>query len=335
MLVFMKHDTPEAAIRSLVIQLSREGIGAARAESAGRVLLTLVGPTWTLDEQRLLALPYVDEVKRLTPVWRLADRRNHPENTVVTVGEARIGESFCLMAGPCAIESAFQMQSVARSVKAAGASILRGGAYKPRTSPYAFQGFGAPALELLAQTGKEMGLPTVSEITDAAQLPQFQHVDMLQVGARNMQNFSLLKELGRYGKPVLLKRGMSATIDELLMSAEYIMSEGNDQVMLCERGIRTFETRTRNTFDVSAIPVLRELTHLPIIADPSHATGYTRFVTPVACAATAAQADGLEVEVHHDPAHAASDGAQALLPEQFEDMMRRVGIIRSAVTAEW
>ena len=327
MLVFMKHDTPEAAIRSLVIQLSREGIGVARAESAGRALLTLVGPTWTLDEQRLLALPYVDEMKRLTPVWRLADRRNHPENTVVTVGETRIGEGFCLMAGPCAIESAFQMQSVARSVKAAGASILRGGAYKPRTSPYAFQGFGAPALELLAQTGKEMDLPTVSEITDAAQLPQFEHVDMLQVGARNMQNYELLRALGGQSKPVLLKRAVGATVEELLQSAEYILAGGNPNVVLCERGIRSYQSGTRGTLDLAAVPVMHSLTHLPVLVDPSHAAGVSEWVSALGRAAAAAGADGLMVEVHPNPEAALSDGEQALLPEEFArlaDAARRI-----------
>ena len=236
MLIFVKKDTPEAAIRSLVIQLSRQGIGTARADSAGRTMLTLVGETWTLDEQRLLALPYVAEVKRLTPVWRLASRQTHPEDTVVSVGDAQIGKGFCLMAGPCAVESALQMQGVARAVKAAGGLVLRGGAYKPRTSPYAFQGFGAPALELLAQTGREVGLPTVSEITDAAQLPQFEQVDMLQVGARNMQNYELLRALGQQSKPVLLKRAVGATVEELLQSAEYILAGGNPNVVLCERG---------------------------------------------------------------------------------------------------
>ena len=329
MLVFMKHDTPDAAIRSLVIQLSREGIGAARAESAGRALLTLVGPTWTLDEQRLLALPYVDAVKRLTPVWRLTDRRNHPDNTVVTVGETRIGEG--LIAGPCAIESAFQMQSVARSVKAAGAAVLRGGAYKPRTSPYAFQGFGAPALELLAQTGKEMGLPTVSEITDAAQLPQFEHVDMLQVGARNMQNYELLRALGGQSKPVLLKRAVGATVEELLQSAEYILAGGNPNVVLCERGIRSFSKTSRAALDISAIPVLKQMTHLPVIVDPSHAAGEAALVAPLALAAVAAGADGVMIEVHDRPAAALSDAAQSLSCTAFAELAEKIAKVRQAI----
>ena len=324
MLIFVKKDTPEAAIRSLVIQLSRQGIGTARADSAGRTMLTLVGETWTLDEQRLLALPYVAEVKRLTPVWRLASRQTHPEDTVVSAGDAQIGKGFCLMAGPCAVESALQMQGVARAVKAAGGLVLRGGAYKPRTSPYAFQGFGAPALELLAQTGREVGLPTVSEITDAAQLPQFEQVDMLQVGARNMQNYELLRALGQQSKPVLLKRAVGATVEELLQSAEYILAGGNPNVVLCERGVRSFSKTSRAALDVSVIPVLKRMTHLPVIVDPSHAAGEAALVPPLALAAVAAGADGLLIEVHNDPAHALCDGPQSLKPEAFDKLARKL-----------
>ena len=327
MLVFMKHDTPEAAIRSLVIQLSREGIGVARAESAGRALLTLVGPTWTLDEQRLLALPYVDEMKRLTPVWRLADRRNHPENTVVTVGETRIGEGFCLMAGPCAIESAFQMQSVARSVKAAGASILRGGAYKPRTSPYTSQGMGERGLDLLKEASAELDMPVVTEVMDPRDVQVFldKKIDVMQIGARNAQNFPLLKEVGKTQTPILLKRGMSGTVDELLMAAEYIMSEGNDNVILCERGIRTFETSMRNTLDLAGVVMLHKMTHLPVVVDPSHACGHAWMVPELAKAAVAAGADGLMIEVHNNPAKAKCDGAQSLTPDQFDELMQFIG----------
>lgn len=331
MLIFVKKDTPEAAIRSLVIQLSRQGIGTARADSAGRTMLTLVGETWTLDEQRLLALPYVAEVKRLTPVWRLASRQTHPEDTVVSVGDAQIGKGFCLMAGPCAVESALQMQGVARAVKAAGGLVLRGGAYKPRTSPYAFQGFGAPALELLAQTGREVGLPTVSEITDAAQLPQFEQVDMLQVGARNMQNYELLRALGQQSKPVLLKRAVGATVEELLQSAEYILAGGNPNVVLCERGVRSFSKTSRAALDVSAIPVLKRMTHLPVIVDPSHAAGRADLVEPLALAAVAAGADGLLVEVHDRPATALSDGAQALTPAQLTQLAEKTARLRAAL----
>ena len=333
MLIFVKKDTPEAAIRSLVIQLSRQGIGTARADSAGRTMLTLVGETWTLDEQRLLALPYVAEVKRLTPVWRLASRQSHPEDTVVSVGDAQIGKGFCLMAGPCAVESALQMQGVARAVKAAGGLVLRGGAYKPRTSPYAFQGFGAPALELLAQTGREVGLPTVSEITDAAQLPQFEQVDMLQVGARNMQNYELLRALGQQSKPVLLKRAVGATVEELLQSAEYILAGGNPNVVLCERGVRSFSKTSRAALDVSAIPVLKRMTHLPVIVDPSHAAGEAALVPPLALAAVAAGADGLLIEVHDRPAAALSDAAQSLSCTAFAELAEKIKKVREAIEA--
>ena len=333
MLIFVKKDTPEAAIRSLVIQLSRQGIGAARADSAGRTMLTLVGETWTLDEQRLLALPYVAEVKRLTPVWRLASRQTHPEDTVVSVGDAQIGKGFCLMAGPCAVESALQMQGVARAVKAAGGLVLRGGAYKPRTSPYAFQGFGAPALELLAQTGREVGLPTVSEITDAAQLPQFEQVDMLQVGARNMQNYELLRALGQQSKPVLLKRAVGATVEELLQSAEYILAGGNPNVVLCERGVRSFSKTSRAALDVSVIPVLKRMTHLPVIVDPSHAAGEAALVPPLALAAVAAGADGLLIEVHDRPAAALSDAAQSLSCTAFAELAEKIKKVREAIEA--
>ena len=333
MLIFVKKDTPEAAIRSLVIQLSRQGIGTARADSAGRTMLTLVGETWTLDEQHLLALPYVAEVKRLTPVWRLASRQTHPEDTVVSVGDAQIGKGFCLMAGPCAVESALQMQGVARAVKAAGGLVLRGGAYKPRTSPYAFQGFGAPALELLAQTGREVGLPTVSEITDAAQLPQFEQVDMLQVGARNMQNYELLRALGQQSKPVLLKRAVGATVEELLQSAEYILAGGNPNVVLCERGVRSFSKTSRAALDVSAIPVLKRMTHLPVIVDPSHAAGEAALVPPLALAAVAAGADGLLIEVHDRPAAALSDAAQSLSCTAFAELAEKIKKVREAIEA--
>ena len=333
MLIFVKKDTPEAAIRSLVIQLSRQGIGTARADSAGRTMLTLVGETWTLDEQRLLALPYVAEVKRLTPVWRLASRQTHTEDTVVSVGDAQIGKGFCLMAGPCAVESALQMQGVARAVKAAGGLVLRGGAYKPRTSPYAFQGFGAPALELLAQTGREVGLPTVSEITDAAQLPQFEQVDMLQVGARNMQNYELLRALGQQSKPVLLKRAVGATVEELLQSAEYILAGGNPNVVLCERGVRSFSKTSRAALDVSAIPVLKRMTHLPVIVDPSHAAGEAALVPSLALAAVAAGADGLLIEVHDRPAAALSDAAQSLSCTAFAELAEKIKKVREAIEA--
>ena len=337
MIAIVKPGTPKEGVAQLCEIIESKGVSTSVIEGANQTIIGLVGDTTRIDPYLLESNSMVEAVRRVSEPFKKANRKFHPDDTVIEVGGVKIGGkgNFVVMAGPCSVESEEQCMIIAEQVKKHGAAIFRGGAFKPRTSPYSFQGMGKEGLDILSKVKREFDMPIITEIMDARDLDLFEDVDILQVGARNMQNFSLLKELGRYGKPVLLKRGMSATIDELLMSAEYIMSEGNDQVMLCERGIRTFETRTRNTFYVSAIPVLRELTHLPIIADPSHATGYTRFVTPVACAATAAQADGLEVEVHHDPAHAASDGAQALLPEQFEDMMRRVGIIRSAVTAEW
>lgn len=337
MIAIVKPGTPKEGVAQLCEIIESKGVSTSVIEGTNQTIIGLVGDTTRIDPYLLESNSMVEAVRRVSEPFKKANRKFHPDDTVIEVGGVKIGGkgNFVVMAGPCSVESEEQCMIIAEQVKKHGAAIFRGGAFKPRTSPYSFQGLGKEGLNILSKVKREFDMPIITEIMDARDLDLFDDVDILQVGARNMQNFSLLKELGRYGKPVLLKRGMSATIDELLMSAEYIMSEGNDQVMLCERGIRTFETRTRNTFDVSTIPVLRELTHLPIIADPSHATGYTRFVTPVACAATAAQADGLEVEVHHDPAHAASDGAQALLPEQFEDMMRRVGIIRSAVTAEW
>lgn len=297
-----------------------------------QTVVGLIGDTTSIDIHHLESMDQVAAVRRVSEPFKKANRKFHPDDTVIEVGGVKFGGgNFGVMAGPCSVESEEQCMTIAESVKKAGATVFRGGAFKPRTSPYAFQGMGEEGLAILSKVKREFGMPIVSEIMDARDLPLFDDIDILQVGARNMQNFTLLKGLGKTDKPILLKRGLAATIDELLMAAEYIMAGGNERVMLCERGIRSYDTRTRNVFDVSAVPVLRDLTHLPIIADPSHATGYTRLVPPVAYAATAAGADGLEVEVHHDPAHAASDGAQALLPEQFDEMMRRLSSIRAAV----
>lgn len=297
-----------------------------------QTVVGLIGDTTSIDIHHLESMDQVAAVRRVSEPFKKANRKFHPDDTVIEVGGVKFGGgNFGVMAGPCSVESEEQCMTIAESVKKAGATVFRGGAFKPRTSPYAFQGMGEEGLAILSKVKREFGMPIVSEIMDARDLPLFDDIDILQVGARNMQNFTLLKELGKTDKPILLKRGLAATIDELLMAAEYIMAGGNERVMLCERGIRSYDTRTRNVFDVSAVPVLRDLTHLPIIADPSHATGYTRLVPPVAYAATAAGADGLEVEVHHDPAHAASDGAQALLPDQFDEMMRRLSSIRAAV----
>ena len=274
----------------------------------------------------------MESVKRIQEPFKNANRKFHPEDTVVDVGGRLFGGGhFTLIAGPCSVESEKQLLTVANAVKAAGAAVLRGGAFKPRTSPYAFQGLRAEGLKLLSLAKRETGMPICTEIVDVRHIDLFEDVDLVQVGARNMQNFELLKELGRTGKPILLKRGMAATVEEWLMSAEYIMSEGNPNIILCERGIRTFEPYTRNTLDLSAIPVLRDLTHLPILVDPSHASGHAKLVLPLSLAAVGAGADGLEIEVHNDPPHALSDGAQSLRPEQFDDLVRRIDVMLPVV----
>ena len=285
MIVVIRKDTQEPAMRQLAVRLMNQGVRIGRTPGQDADVLTLVGDTWRLDPEGLLALPYVLDVRRITPPYRLAGRAAHPENTVVEVGSARIGAEFCLIAGPCAVESQVQIAGVARRVKAAGAQLLRGGVFKPRTSPYSFQGLGQAGIPLLVDAGQEAGLPVVTEITDPRQLDDLADVDVLQVGARNMQNFPLLQALGQVRKPVLLKRGMSATVTELLQAAEYILAGGNSQVILCERGIRTFETDSRATLDIAAIPVLKRLSPLPVIVDPSHAAGRAELVAPLALAA--------------------------------------------------
>lgn len=324
MIVIIQKDTQEPALRQLAVRLMNQGVRIGRTPGRDSDVLTLVGDTWRLDPEGLAALPYVLDVRRITPPYRLAGRAAHPDNTVVEVGDARIGAEFCLIAGPCAVESQVQMAGVARRVKAAGAQLLRGGVFKPRTSPYSFQGLGQAGISMLTEAGHEAGLPTITEITDPRQLEDLDQVDILQVGARNMQNFALLQALGQVRKPVLLKRGMSSTVTELLQAAEYILAGGNERVILCERGIRTFETDSRATLDIAAIPVLKKMTHLPVIVDPSHATGISWMVKPMALAATAAGADGLMIEVHNDPKRALCDGAQSLTPEAFRDVMEGV-----------
>jgi 3-deoxy-7-phosphoheptulonate synthase len=277
-------------------------------------------------------LEIVDSVKRISEPFKSANRKFHPEDTVIEVGDLKIGGgNFQLIAGPCSVESEEQILEVAESVKASGATILRGGAFKPRTSPYDFQGLKADGIELLLEAKAKTGMPIITEIMNANHLPLFEHVDIIQVGARNMQNFELLKELGKIDKPILLKRGLANTLKELLMSAEYIMAGGNEKVILCERGIRTFETYTRNTLDLSAVPMLRELTHLPVVVDPSHATGIARLVKPMALAAAAAGADGIMIEVHNNPAKALCDGPQSLTPEQFKDVAGKIRKILEVV----
>ena len=333
MIVILKQNPNRDQLESLITWLQEKGVSIHTSIGEAHTILGLVGDTSKLDIDLISALDIVEDVKRVQEPYKNANRKFHPTDTVVDCGAGvKIGGGmFQIIAGPCSVETEEQIITVARAVKAAGATLLRGGAFKPRTSPYAFQGLHGEGLRLLKLAKAETGLPIVTEIMDAAHLPLFEDVDVIQVGARNMQNFELLKELGKLRKPILLKRGLANTIQELLMSAEYIMSEGNDQVILCERGIRTFETATRNTLDLSAIPVLHEKTHLPVIVDPSHATGVSRLVKPMALAAAACGADGLMIEVHNDPKHALCDGAQSLTPEEFADVARRVAAVRAAI----
>ena len=295
-------------------------------------VLGLIGDTSAIDIDYISAQDIVESVKRVQEPYKKANRKFHPDDTVITLpGGQKIGDgSLSLIAGPCSVESERQIVEIAKSVKDSGAQFLRGGAFKPRTSPYAFQGLKAEGLELLREARKVTGLPIVTEIMRVSHIPLFEDVDIIQVGARNMQNFELLKELGRLDKPILLKRGLSSTIEELLMSAEYIMAGGNEKVILCERGIRTYETYTRNTLDISAVPILKKLSHLPVIVDPSHASGISWLVEPLALAAVAARADGLIIEVHNDPQHALSDGAQSLTPEQFDQVAKHVNAAAKA-----
>lgn len=295
-------------------------------------VLGLIGDTSAIDIDYISAQDIVESVKRVQEPYKKANRKFHPDDTVITLpGGQKIGDgSLSLIAGPCSVESERQIVEIAKSVKDSGAQFLRGGAFKPRTSPYAFQGLKAEGLELLREARKVTGLPIVTEIMRVSHIPLFEDVDIIQVGARNMQNFELLKELGRLDKPILLKRGLSSTIEELLMSAEYIMAGGNEKVILCERGIRTYETYTRNTLDISAVPILKKLSHLPVIVDPSHASGISWLVEPLALAAVAAGADGLIIEVHNDPQHALSDGAQSLTPEQFDQVAKHINAAAKA-----
>ena len=305
------------------------------SQGVNSTILGLVGDTTVVDIDLLNALDIVEDVKRIQEPYKFANRKMHPEDTVVDAGGAKIGGGhFAMIAGPCSVESEEQLCSIAQSVKASGAALLRGGAFKPRTSPYAFQGLRDKGIELLLEAKRLTGLPVVTEIMDMSQLHLFRDVDVIQVGARNMQNFELLKELGHVDKPILLKRGLSSTLQELLMSAEYIMAGGNEQVILCERGIRTFETATRNTLDLSAVPLLKSMTHLPVIVDPSHATGIAKLVRPMALAAVAAGADGLIIEVHNDPPHAACDGQQSLTPEAFDSLAASVRAMRALCGGE-
>ena len=330
MVVLFKKHTTQEQIRQFAEHMTQLGLNSQVTVGENHTIIGLVGDTSRLDMDSLQAMDIVESVQRVQEPFKKANRRFREEDTVITLdnGTKIGGGNFQVIAGPCSIETEEQIISVAQSVKEAGATLLRGGAFKPRTSPYAFQGLHGRGIRLLLDAKKATGLPIVTEIMDAAHLPLFEEVDIIQVGARNMQNFELLKQLGQLRKPILLKRGLANTLQELLMSAEYIMAAGNEQVILCERGIRTFETATRNTLDLASIPVLHRLTHLPVIVDPSHATGAASLVRPMALAATAAGADGLLIEVHNDPAHALCDGAQSLTPADFQTVMNMVNAIR-------
>jgi len=325
MVIILKQDYDRQQYRQLLEWLGTQNVKASIIEGTQSTILGLVGDTSAIDLNMVRAIEIVEDVKRIQEPFKEANRKFHPSDTVVTIGDVGIGgDRPTLIAGPCSVESRAQILEIARAVKKAGATILRGGAYKPRTSPYAFQGLRDEGIELLLAAKAETGMPIVSEIMNVNHLEQFSEIDIIQVGARNMQNFELLKELGSTDKPVLLKRGLANTIEELLMSAEYVLAGGNRNVIVCERGIRTFETYTRNTLDLSAVPLLKEMTHLPVIVDPSHATGLYRLVRPMSLAAIAAGADGLIIEVHNDPPRALCDGAQSLTPKAFAEVARRV-----------
>lgn len=325
MILILKPNVDRQSIDQLIEQIKKQDVNIHYSQGATETILGLVGDTTHLDEDWLRAIPIVADVRRVSEPFKLANRRFHPENTMVEVAGKQIGEgNFAMIAGPCSVETEEQICFVAEAVKRSGAAFLRGGAFKPRTSPYSFQGLEEEGLRLLLLAKKETGLPIVTEIMSESQLDAFADVDVIQVGARNMQNFRLLKELGHSKKPILLKRGLSATIEELLMSAEYILAGGNENVILCERGIRTFEKAMRNNLDISAVPMIKAKSHLPVIIDPSHAAGIAWMVEPLAKTAVAAGADGLMIEVHNDPAHALCDGAQSLNPEQFDHLMQDI-----------
>ena len=332
MIVILKQDARQEQVERLKNYLEHMGLKLHMSQGENTQIIGLIGDTKSIDPDLIASLDAVDSVRRIQEPYKEANRKFHPADTIVDCGGVKVGKGmFQIIAGPCSVETEEQIITVAEAVKKSGATLLRGGAFKPRTSPYAFQGLHDEGLRLLLKAKKATGLPIVTELMDINHLPLFEDVDVIQVGARNMQNFEMLKALGRIQKPILLKRGLANTIQELLMSAEYIMAGGNNQVILCERGIRTYETATRNTLDLSAVPVLHEKTHLPVIVDPSHATGFSRLVKPMALAAAACGADGLMIEVHNDPKHALCDGAQSLTPEEFDDLVRHVRAVRQAV----
>ena len=332
MIAVLKHGTTPEQTQHLVAWLKRMNLDVHISEGQEITILGLIGDTSRVDMDLLKSLEIVETVKRVSEPFKQANRKFHPKDTIVEIGNAKIGGGyFAMIAGPCSVESEEQIIEVAQAVKASGANILRGGAFKPRTSPYAFQGMKGAGIDLLLKAKKETGLPICTELMNINDLDLFVDVDVIQIGARNMQNFDLLKEVGKCKTPILLKRGLANSFQELLMSAEYIMSEGNENVILCERGIRTFETYTRNTLDISAVSALHELSHLPVVIDPSHATGKAKMVEPMAMAATAAGTDGLMIEVHNNPACALCDGAQSLTPAQFDILAHRVRKVREAI----
>ncbi|MFC2478530.1 MAG: 3-deoxy-7-phosphoheptulonate synthase [Treponema socranskii subsp. buccale] len=327
MIIVLKKNATDAEMQDFIRQWKEKGYGVHVSRGEEATILGLLGDTTKLDTESVIADPIVEDVKRVTAPYKMANRAFHPDNTVIAVGTGGSavrfgGDTVPVIAGPCSVESEEQVVAIAKEVKKAGAKLLRGGAFKPRTSPYAFQGLGALGLEFLKSAKKETGLPIVTELMDVRQLQYFADVDVIQIGARNMQNFDLLKEMGKVKKPILLKRGMSATVKEFLMSAEYIMASGNENVILCERGIRTFDNYTRNCLDISIVPYLHKVTHLPVIIDPSHACGMNWMVPTLAKAAVAVGADGLIIEVHNNPEKALCDGEQSLRPEEFDSLMK-------------
>ena len=324
MIITIKNGADEKQLNKLVDWIARQGASADVETAGGKLLVGILSGVENIDEELLKSMDIVEKVTRVTEKYKLTNRKFHPEDTVVTAGGKKIGgENYTFIAGPCSVESEKQIIGIAKAVKKAGAAILRGGAFKPRTSPYDFQGLKSEGIKLLKKAKAETGMPIITEIAGVKNIDDFDGVDIIQIGARNMQNFELLKEAGRLDTPVLLKRGLVNTVDELLLSAEYVMSEGNKNVILCERGIRTFETLTRNTLDLGVIPLLKEFTHLPVIVDPSHASGLKRLVSPLSLASAAVSADGVMIEVHNDPEHALCDGAQAVKPEEFAEIVKK------------
>lgn len=324
MIITIKNGADEKQLNKLVDWIARQGASADVETAGGKLLVGILSGVENIDEELLKSMDIVEKVTRVTEKYKLTNRKFHPEDTVVTAGGKKIGgENYTFIAGPCSVESEKQIIGIAKAVKKAGAAILRGGAFKPRTSPYDFQGLKSEGIKLLKKAKAETGMPIITEIAGVKNIDDFDGVDIIQIGARNMQNFELLKEVGRLDTPVLLKRGLVNTVDELLLSAEYVMSEGNKNVILCERGIRTFETLTRNTLDLGVIPLLKEFTHLPVIVDPSHASGLKRLVSPLSLASAAVSTDGVMIEVHNDPEHALCDGAQAVKPEEFAEIVKK------------